>query len=651
MADSGPRTPLRDDNNDDEALGRIASPCPLLEVPVFLCRHDNHRDDDRLHDASTQPLSSPISNEPREDDRENIDTEPIDSHDITDDVDVSTASSSSDDETHCKIDLRNRSGVITWEDASHQDRQTSDLCIDLYVDTEKRQAVFALHGFFFFKNGGSKAYLSLVIHPENVQSVDFSRSHPPTIPTVSVHSTNDFPNESFASLCVTMTQPPNIMVPKDRCLEPKPRYQAILDAIASLSSVQRFTIYLPDLSQEIQQELALLPSVFSSAYPFGRLRTDETWAPPIALYEYTFQKVIDLVKTPPISNGDSNQKLEELQELVGDGIVAAPPYPQSGSSQRTVQSIGPSSRKRRASSDMADKDSHAGSSILGYQTPETGPQPPLTMSASLASPVQLSTPCACKRQRTTELLSPVTNADIVSALRQLSDRVSQLETRFDQFSPRLDSLESLFAAHYCRYDTEEADHVFGTIEERIEHVEGRIDYNKYELDRELEETVKLEAEERVAEEVKLQHEELREELGTEWTEDLRREVAEQVTSEVEEKTKREVTREVVKGIAEALMGAYLASQVNQDGSSSTPFDALRATAMPGETALRAAVEDIQNKYKDELGKEMTEVLNLLEENPLKAVTYNACGEETRREYVMKWKAAVLDRGVFRPIWR
>ncbi|KAJ4383132.1 hypothetical protein N0V85_008479, partial [Neurospora sp. IMI 360204] len=597
------------------------------------------------------------SNEPRVDDRENIDTEPIDSHDINDDVDVSTASSSSDDETHCKIDLRNRSGVITWEDASHQDRQTSDLCIDLHVDTEKRQAVFALHGFFFFKNGGSKAYLSLVIHPENVQSVDFSRSHPPTIPTGSVHSTNDLPDDSFASLCITMTQPPNIMVPKDRRLEPKLRYQAILDAVASLSSVQRFTIYLPDLSQELQQELALLPSVFSSAYPLGRLRADETWAPPITLHEYTFQKVIDLVKTPPISSGDSSQKLEELQELVGDGNVAAPPYPpsdSSDSSQRTVQSIRPSFRKRRASSDIAGQDSHAGSSILGYQTPVEGPQPPHTMSDSLASPAQLSTPSDRKRQRTTELLSPVTNADIVSALRQhltrnasLSDRVSQLETRFDQFSPRLDSLESLFASHACRYDTEEADHVFGT----IEHVEGRIDDNKYELSRELEETVKLEAEERVAEEVKLQHEELREELGKEWTEDLRREVAEQVTSEVEEKTKREVTREVVKGIAEALMGAYLATQVNQDGSSSTPFDALRATAMPGETALRAAVEDIQNKYKDEMGKEMIEVLNLLEENPMKAVVYNACGEETRREYVMKWKAAVSDRGAFRPMWR
>lgn len=68
-------------------------------------------------------------------------------------------------------------------------------------------------------------------------------------------------------------------------------------------------------------------------------------------------------------------------------------------------------------------------------------------------------------------------------------------------------------------------------------------------------------------------------------------------------------------------------------------------ALPGEAALRAAVEDIQSKCKDELGEEMIGVFDLLEGNPLTAVKYNACGEEMRRVYVMKWKDEVSGRGV------
>ncbi|KAK1782977.1 hypothetical protein QBC45DRAFT_468521 [Copromyces sp. CBS 386.78] len=244
-----------------------------------------------------------------------------------------------------------------------------------------------------------------------------------------------------------------------------------------------------------------------------------------------------------------------------------------------------------------------------------------------------------------ELLSPVTNADIVSTLRQLSNCVSQLGTRVGEISSRVDSLEALFAAGGCRYDTEEAEHVFG-------HIENRIDDSRYDLRYEIKDTIEVKVEECVAEEVQLQGEEFRMDMETKWVGDLRDEVAEQVTSEVKEKisnTKHEVTREVVKEIAEVLMSAYQASQVNQDGSSSAPFNA-PATALPGETAVRAAVENIQDKHKDELtGEEMTEVLDLLVEHPLKAVSYNACVEEMKRACIIKWKKEVSGWGVFRPI--
>ncbi|KAJ4382493.1 hypothetical protein N0V85_008586 [Neurospora sp. IMI 360204] len=347
------------------------------------------------------------SNEPREDDRENLDTEPIDSHDITD-LDVSTASCSSDDERHCKIDLHDHGGAVTWEDAN-QTQHLSDLDINLYVDTTKRRAIFALRWYFYFKSGGPKADVSLLIYPERIQSLEFARTRPP-IPSVPVPTRSDVPDDSFVSLCVTMTHLPALKVPKDQRLEPKPQYQAMFDAIASLSSVQRFTIYLPNLSPDVHQELALLPNIFSSTYPFDRLRTDEKWVPASALYKYAYDQVIDLVKTPHFWLESRSEIGEELQDLVGDGNVAAPPYPSSDSSdssQRTVQSIRPSFRKRRASSDIAGQDSHIGSSILGYQTPEEGPQPPHTMSVSLQSPAHFSTPSDRKRYRPNDPFYPM----------------------------------------------------------------------------------------------------------------------------------------------------------------------------------------------------------------------------------------------------
>ncbi|EGO53958.1 hypothetical protein NEUTE1DRAFT_95933 [Neurospora tetrasperma FGSC 2508] len=541
--------------------------------------------------------------------------------------------------------------MVIWKDANHQDQQTSDLRIDLLVDTAKREAVFALHGFFYTKNGGHKAYLSLLVYPEKVESIEFERARfvPDSI-------MNNIPDDSTVSLRFTMTQPPNLMVPKDRRVEPKPRYQAVVDTIASLGSVNRFTIYLSDLTPEIQQELALLPSVFSSVRPFGRLQADEKWAPPSSLYQYTFAQVIDLTSAAPVSNGDSTKEFEELGNPVEAGAAVPPPY-SPGDSQRSIQSIGPSSKKRRASEPLlahtTEKHGDSDSSILGYGTPGKGPQPPYTRSDSLASPAHFSTPSDRKRQRTAELLSPVTNADIVSALRQvltyntsLSNRISQLETRLDHCSSRLDSLITEFVAATdrtrtpCRYDTEEAEHVFSQIDQRIED-------GIHDIRHELEDTIKVEAEERVTEEVRLQHEELRDKVEADWTEDVRQGIAEQIASEVEEKT----TREVLKGIAEVLMGAY---QASQDGISSlfpgnSRFGA--TAALPGEAALRAAVEDIQSKHKDELtGEEMIGVLDLLEENPLSAVKYNACGEETRRVYVMKWKADVSGRGIFKSTW-
>ncbi|MCV5191028.1 hypothetical protein OFC03_27060, partial [Escherichia coli] len=61
--------------------------------------------------------------------------------------------------------------------------------------------------------------------------------------------------------------------------------------------------------------------------------------------------------------------------------------------------------------------------------------------------------------------------------------------------------------------------------------------------------------------------------------------------------------------------------------------------------------DSQSNYKKELtGDEMVGLLDHRDESPLSAAKHNAGGEETRRVYVMKWKADVSGRGIFKSTW-
>ena len=306
-----------------------------------------------------------------------------------------TVSTSSNEQRDCKINLHHCKGVVTWEDANHQERHTSDLTVDLYVDTTKQQAIFALRGFFFFKSGGPKAYLSLLIYPERIQSIELAHIRPPITLAALVPTIKDAPGDSFVSLRFTMTQPPTLMVPKDRLFEPKPRYQAVVDTVISIGSVTQFSIYLSDISPDVQQELAVISSIFSSRYSSGRLQTDEKRAAPNDLYEYASDHVLNLSHAAPESVPHSNEKLDE-REPSGLGEEVAPPY-SPGDSHRTTQSIGPTSRKRRASEPLIhytiEKHSDAGSSILGYETPGKASQPSATKSVGLASPARFSTPC------------------------------------------------------------------------------------------------------------------------------------------------------------------------------------------------------------------------------------------------------------------
>ena len=255
-------------------------------------------------------------------------------HEKPNEADVSTASFSSDDSRHCKVNLSNLSGIVAWTDSRLQEQQTSDLHIDLHADTAKRQAVFTLSGWILTKDE-VKTHLHLLVYPEKIQSIEFTRT-PSPIPTT--QEDNDG-SERYISLRFTLAQPPTLVAPRGSLLEPKPRYQSSFDAMMSLATANQFSVYLYSLNVllETRQQLAMLPSVFSSAHPYGVMRTDEKRVLLETLFRGAPGQVIDLGKTAPPSGTNANQTLAEVvDDMVTD---PAPPYP--------------TDRKRRASKSLS----------------------------------------------------------------------------------------------------------------------------------------------------------------------------------------------------------------------------------------------------------------------------------------------------------
>lgn len=330
----------------------------------------------------------------------------IDRLDNRDHDDILSIYESSDDERHCKIDLRGSASVVVWEGSDGQVHHTPDLRMDLHVDASQDQAIFALHGCVFLKGGKpNKLSLYLFIHPENIQSVEYEHNTGPSIPAMQQE-----PSKNFIRLRFGMTQPPTFVVPKDRPLAPKPRSEGLLDMIKALASVQDFSIYLNmlQLVPAIRYQLSLLPLVFL----FNDLKTDERRVAIQRLYHGAGGQVIDL-----------------------HDVVSAP--------------------SPRSSSDSLIK-----------ETVEDSLPPPYVEKGPLQSPPQLFTPPDRKRRRTSDLLSPsTTNKHILLAFGKVVKRNAELEMRVE----RLEKMVQDSAARTpCRYNTEEMEHIVGHVDDRID---------------------------------------------------------------------------------------------------------------------------------------------------------------------------------------
>lgn len=240
--------------------------------------------------------------------------------------DASTASFTTDSERHCKIDLSARIGVVAWKDSDQQEHHTSELRIGLYLDTDERQALFTLHGHILLKDSNRKTDLILFVYPETIQSIGFARTRGP-IPT-----TQEARDHDFIALHFIMTQPPSLVAPKGSPLEPKNRYQGVLDDMKFLGTTLQFTVYLDSLNLvfEAREQLALLPSVFSSTHPFGLIRTDEKRACLDTLFHSAPGQVINLGQTVVPTGTHSDRTLAEEADITRTEEIIGPVPPPYG---------------------------------------------------------------------------------------------------------------------------------------------------------------------------------------------------------------------------------------------------------------------------------------------------------------------------------
>ncbi|EGO59431.1 hypothetical protein NEUTE1DRAFT_79532 [Neurospora tetrasperma FGSC 2508] len=548
---------------------------------------------------------------------------------------ATTSFASDDDEKRCKINLSELNGVVAWNNGIDLEKQhTSDLRIDLYVDTKKLLAMFKLHGFILLKDGNTKKKLYLLVHPETIQSIEFARSHRPP-------AMQGPDGDNFISLEFTMTQPPSLVAPTANkgSYEPRPRYQALFDSMKSLATLCQFTVYLNrlNLTPEYREQLALLPSVFSSSRPFGLMRTDEILASFDVLFHGGPGQVIDLGKTAPPSGTNHNQTLEEIakETAAKPTDVIPPPYTNDSSSRNAPGYLAPIDRKRRISESLSPV------------TTDEQVQPPSTSGSLLQSPNQFSTPTDRKRRRTSELLShSPTDKHILLAIRRVLGRTASLDVRVKQVEKLI--TECLNAESTCRYDTEEVEQIFGHINTKVDE---RIDDHLYDVRRELEGALLSQTEEWVAETVELAQEELRKEIEDEWVEDIR----EDITVKMEKMVKREVLKDMAQAVkvmrsAQAhkddakpttrrRMSTSTASTQSTVTSTKPIPSATLNQSLPGAADLQTAIRDIQRRYSPKISaEEMMRVLDFLGENLIEAVKYNGCGTELKWLYVQRWAA-------------
>ncbi|KAK3953004.1 hypothetical protein QBC32DRAFT_340041 [Pseudoneurospora amorphoporcata] len=464
----------------------------------------SHSDRDAIdHDddepSPTQPFSLPGTREVSGINDDNLGGELTDSFVNHDDDDISVSLDSSDDGMHCNIDLTHRAGVTVWEDANHHMQHTSDLRIDILVNTSEQRALFALQNFISIKGSISSVPLYLFIYPEGIHSIEFDGgTRPPTL-GMEDRSTH------FIRLRFVLSQPPTCVFAKDRPLEPKSASLGRLDVMKALATVQVFDFYLDRLRlvPEMREQLALLPSIFSSTSVRDRPKTDARRSGLQRLYGGAGGHIVNLGVAPPaFSTSASTATIPPpVQQTIEE--VVAPAYIKGGSLQSPAQVITPSDRKRRRTSE-SQSPSPAGKRIL-------------------------------------------------TAFAQLTKSHAELQRRVEHLEKVV--ADPAGCDHTpCRYDSEELGQIIG-------HVDDKIDNDMLDVRIELEDQVFGETKQLVLEKTEEQHSQLWEDMRGS-LDDMRREIKEELIAEL----RQELKMDLFKDMAQAMMRAACGDDGGKSGT-------------------------------------------------------------------------------------
>lgn len=193
-----------------------------------------------------------------------------------------TVTEGAKEENAAVIDISYQKNRVTWNDASEQPCQMEDVSFDLYLNTSTNTAMFKLHAYVILKGGkgkSNKQAVYLYIYPETIQAIKYNVYHNPQLST-----SKTFPPRRY-SLCISMTQTPDLIRPKGRPLDSKGRTKTRLHLVEDLASVTEFIVHL-DSSNAVfsKADFDLLEKTFSGDRPEGHPRTDLPRANPATLY-------------------------------------------------------------------------------------------------------------------------------------------------------------------------------------------------------------------------------------------------------------------------------------------------------------------------------------------------------------------------------
>ncbi|KAM0524783.1 hypothetical protein ACHAPE_000886 [Trichoderma viride] len=236
--------------------------------------------DDAINNDELIP-SSPSSglfylNQGVDDDRFNF-SSPFDasSSPRTTDPEVSAELDCYDDlETTAIVDVSYRKNRVTWRAANGEARQMFDLSLDLYANTATNTSIFKLYTYIIrkgHKGRSNKQAVYLFIHPENVRFITCETSRTSRRPKSKTHKP-----QTYYELRFSLTECPNIVVPRDRAFESKDKTRAQLNLLQELASTNDFIVHLNSsgINASKLDDLRLLGCMFSPTFTEHRPTTD-----------------------------------------------------------------------------------------------------------------------------------------------------------------------------------------------------------------------------------------------------------------------------------------------------------------------------------------------------------------------------------------